>query len=73
MKKRKPPKKTLRSDPIGDDFDVEMLYAAAEAHSCWEVMPDGTGIPTPGDRGAKYPTRAARMVLEKGQALEIRN
>jgi hypothetical protein len=44
MKKRKPPRKTLRSDPIGDDLDVEMLYAAAEAHPNWEVMPDGAGI-----------------------------
>ena len=56
--------------PIGDDLDVEMLYAAAEAHPNWEVMPDGAGIRHLG-RGAKYPTRAARMVFQKGQALEI--
>ena len=70
MKKRKPPRKTLRSDPIGEDLDVEMLYAAAEAHPNWEVMPDGAGIRHLGAR-RQIPTRAARMVFQKGQALGI--
>ena len=70
MKKRKPPRKTLRSDPIGDDLDVEMLYAAAEAHPNWEVMPDGAGIRHLGREAPNTP-RAARMVFQKGQALGI--
>jgi hypothetical protein len=42
MTERKPPKKALRTDPIGDDLDVEMLYAAADAHPSWEVMVSDT-------------------------------
>ena len=45
MTKLKPTKKpTPRSEPIHQEFDVEMLYAAAEAHPDWEVMSDRTGL-----------------------------
>ena len=58
MKKRKP-KETLRSGPIDDAANVEMLYAAAEAHPSWEVLPDDEEIPTRRERVAEYATRAA--------------
>ena len=67
MKKRKPPRKTLRSDPIGEDLDVEMLYAAAEAHPSWEVMPDGTGIRHLGREGPNTPRELLEWFLRKGR------
>ena len=71
MKKRKPPRKTLRSDPIGDDLDVEMLYAAAEAHPNWEVMPDGAGIRHLGREAPNTPRELLEWFSRKGQALGI--
>ena len=56
MKKPKP-KDTLRSEP--DDAKVEMLYAAAEAHPKWQVLPDDRGNPTRRERVAEYATRVA--------------
>jgi hypothetical protein len=44
MKKRQPKENPARSQPIGDNIDVELLYAAAEAHPSWQVMPDGRGM-----------------------------
>jgi hypothetical protein len=67
MKKRKLPKKTVRSDPIGDDVDVEMLYAAAEAHPNWEVMPDGTGIRHLGSEAPNNPRELLEWFLKKGR------
>ena len=69
--KRKPPRKSLRSDPIGDDLDVEMLYAAAEAHPNWEVMPDGAGIRHLGREAPNTPRELLEWFFQKGQALGI--
>jgi hypothetical protein len=67
MKKRKPPNKTLRADPIGDALGVEMLYAAAEAHPSWEVVPDGTGIRHLGSEGPNTPLELLKWFLKKGR------
>jgi hypothetical protein len=67
MKKRKPKKGTLRSGPIGSDADVEMLYAAAEAHPSWEVMPDGMGIRYIGSEGPSTPQELLKWFLKKGR------
>jgi len=67
MKKRKPPRKTLRSDPIGDDLDVEMLYAAAEAHPNWEVMPDGAGVRHLGREAPNTPRELLEWFFRKGR------
>jgi hypothetical protein len=64
---KEPPKKTLRTDPIGDDLDVEMLYAAAEAHPRWEVMPDGTGIRHLGSEAPNTPRELLEWFLKKGR------
>lgn len=54
MKKLKPPKKAPPSDPIGDELDIEMLLAAAEAHPASETMPDGASD-TLGSEAPKMP------------------
>jgi hypothetical protein len=53
--------------PIGDDVDVEMLYAAAEAHPSWEVMPDGTGIRHLGREAPNNPRELLEWFLKKGR------
>ena len=66
MKKRKP-KETLRSEPIGDDARVEMLYAAAEAHPSWEVLPDDEGIRHVGSESPNTPQELLEWFLKKGR------
>ena len=52
MKKRELPKRTRREEPVGDDTELEMLLAAAEAHPSWEIMSNGMGASgTSGRRG----------------------
>jgi hypothetical protein len=67
MKKRKPPNKTLRADPIGEALEVEMLYAAAKAHPSWEVVPDGTGIRHLGSEGPNTPRELLEWFFRKGR------
>jgi len=67
MKKRKPPKETLRSEPISSDTDVVMLYAAAEAHPRWEVLPDGKGIRHVGSEWPNTPRELLEWFLKKGR------
>jgi len=66
MKKRKP-KETLRSEPIGDDAKVEMLYAAAEAHPSWQVLPDDRGIRHVGSEWPNTPQELLEWFLKKGR------
>jgi len=61
MKKRTATKATS-SQPIGDDIDVELLIAAADAHPDWEVLPNGDGFRHLG-AGSKHAQRATRMVF----------
>jgi hypothetical protein len=64
-KRQKPP--TLRTVPIADDTDVEMLYAAAEAHPNWEVLPDGMGIRRVGSEWPSTPRELLEWFLKKGR------
>jgi hypothetical protein len=36
MKKQQPTNRPVRSLPVGDNIDVELLFAAAEAHPAWQ-------------------------------------
>jgi hypothetical protein len=68
MKKSKPAKGTLRSsESICDDANVEMLYAAAEAHPSWEILPDGTGIRHVGSEWPNTPHELLEWFLKKGR------
>jgi hypothetical protein len=51
-------KETVRSETIGDDARVEMLYAAAEAHPNWKILPEMRESDT-WERVAEYAPRAA--------------
>jgi hypothetical protein len=66
MKKRKS-KETLLSEPLGDDAKVEMLYAAAEAHPSWQVLPDDTGIRHVGSEWPNTPQELLEWFLKKGR------
>jgi hypothetical protein len=66
MKKRKS-KETLLSEPIGDDAKVEMLYAAAESHPSWQVLPDDTGIRHVGSEWPNTPQELLEWFLKKGR------
>ena len=68
MTKLKPTKKTSpRSEPIHQEFDVEMLYAAAEAHPDWEVMSDRTGLRHQGSEPPHTPSELLEWFLRKGR------
>jgi hypothetical protein len=70
MKKQKPPEASLHSEPIDPesiDIHLEMLYAAAEAHPDWEVMPDGMGIQHVGSEGPNTPRELLDWFLTKGR------
>jgi hypothetical protein len=67
MKKQKTTKATLRPEPIDADIDVEMLYAAAEAHPSWEIIPGRMGIRRFGKEGPNTPQKFTRMVSKKGR------
>jgi hypothetical protein len=64
MKKPKP-KDTLRYEP--DDAKVEMLYAAAEAHPKWQVLPDDRGIRHVGSEWPNTPQELLEWFLKKGR------
>jgi hypothetical protein len=65
MKKRTATKATRSSQPIGDDIDVELLIAAAEAHPDWEVLPKGDGIQHLGGDGPSTPKELLAWFLKK--------
>jgi hypothetical protein len=67
MKKQKTTKATLRPEPIMADIDVEMLYAAAEAHPSWEIIPGGMGIRRFGREGPNTPQKLLEWFLKKGR------
>jgi hypothetical protein len=67
MKSRKAPNETLRSEHITDDAEVELLYAAADAHPNWEVMPEGMGIRHVGSEGPDTPRKLLEWFLKKGR------
>ena len=67
MTQRNPPKKSIRSNPIDEEFDVEILYAAAEAHPDWEVMRDGAGLRHVGNEPPNTPRELLEWFLKKGR------
>jgi hypothetical protein len=68
MKKRQPKERPARSQPIGDNINVELLYAAAEAHPSWQVMPDGRGIERyMGSKGPTTPQELREWFRKKGR------
>jgi hypothetical protein len=67
MKKREPQKRTARSEYIAEDTEIEMLYAAAEAHPNWEVIPEGVGIRHIGSAGPETPRKLLEWFLKKGR------
>jgi hypothetical protein len=68
MKKRQPTERAGRSQPIGDNIDVELLFAAAEAHPAWQVLPDGGGIERHmGSKGPNTPQELLEWFRKKGR------
>ena len=67
MKKRELSKRTRREEPVGDDTELEMLLAAAEAHPSWEIMLDGMGIRHLGKEGPDTPKGLLEWFLKKGR------
>ena len=65
MKKRTATKATS-SQPIGDDIDVELLIAAADAQPDWEVLPNGDGIQHLG-LGPSTPKELLEWFFKKGR------
>jgi hypothetical protein len=66
MKKRTATNATGSSQPISDDIGVELLIAAAEAHTDWEVLPNGDGIQHLGP-GPSTPKELLEWFLKKGR------
>jgi hypothetical protein len=67
MKKRQPKERPARSQPIGDNIDVELLCAAAQAHPSWQVTPDGRGIERyMGSKGPTTPQELLEWFRKKG-------
>ena len=49
------------------EFDVEMLYAAAEAHPDWEILSDRTGLRHEGSEPPRTPSELLVWFLKKGR------
>jgi hypothetical protein len=64
--KKAPPKVRL-SEHIAEDAQIELLYAAAEAHPNWEVIPDGMGIRHIGSQGPDTPQKLLDWFKRKGR------
>jgi hypothetical protein len=67
MKKRELPKDDRREVYLGDDAELEMLLAAAEAHPSWEIMLNGAGIRHLGREGPDTPRGLLEWFLKKGR------
>jgi hypothetical protein len=60
-------KKALQGQHIAESAAVEMLYAAAEAHPSWEVVPGDMGIRYIGYGGPDTPEKLLRWFMKKGR------
>ena len=68
MKKQQPTGRAVRSQPISDNIDVELLLAAAEAHPAWQVMQGGRGIERQmGNEGPNTPQELLEWFRKKGR------
>ena len=67
MKTRKSSKTIIQSEYIAEDCEVEMLYAAAQAHPNWEVMSEGMGIRHVGSKGPDTPKKLLDWFRKKGR------
>ena len=68
MKKQQPTNRPVRSLPVGDNIDVELLFAAAEAHPAWQVLSDGRGIERHiGSKGPTTPQELLEWFRKKGR------
>ena len=63
-------KRKLPTEPyvlIGEDIDAELLYAAAEAHPDWEVLPKGLGVKHLRNDTPRTPKELLDWFMKKGR------
>ena len=64
---KKAPEKVRLSEHVVRESDIEVLYAAAEAHPSWDIMPNGMGIRHTGDQGLDTLQKLLEWFMRKGR------
>ena len=65
MKKHTQKKLRQSLSPMSVDEGIELMYAAAEAHPSWEVLPDRKGIRRTRTDGPNTPEKLIAWFLDQ--------